>query len=438
MKFSKVTTAALLICGLSLNAGLSIAQRQPVIEVSGNVLIDLGSRQRSTGECFLAINPANPNHLLAGVLTGNPHDNKDYATTALASFDGGKTWRQAQMPMKQAADPWGIILPDGAAVLGDIGLGEVFRQAVYYTPDGGLTWRAPVEFGDGHDHDMFVYDDTGSRFAGTLYLLTTRARSSQAGRPRYELFLARSTDKGKTFPAITTHAPFPNLHFNAKTPVILSDGTLAIPVVTLGSFTDNQNRANRPETVPSWLVTSSDGGKAFSAPLFITDGAGRRHNGLAVNKARQWQDRLYYVYPGARRNGLYLTLSADRGVTWSAPRRLDKNTDANAFTDLGAVAVSANGVVGVLWIDRIDDPARKCQYTYFTASTDGGETFRDPVRVSNAPSCPGAENGWIGQAWPQGGDYGGLVARPDGSFLALWSDARQGTFQLYTAEIKLR
>lgn len=64
MRLSKVTTTALLICGLSLNVGLSTAQRQPVSEGGANVLIDLGNRQRSTGECFLAINLANPNHLL--------------------------------------------------------------------------------------------------------------------------------------------------------------------------------------------------------------------------------------------------------------------------------------------------------------------------------------------------------------------------------------
>jgi hypothetical protein len=433
MKFSLLIVAVLALTSSLLDGGSSM-QNKPSIQVGENIHLDLGDKQRTATECWLAINPLNAKHLLAVAISANPNDNNDYSTIALASFDGGKTWKHTLMPTKRAADPWGIILPDGTAVVGDIGLGRSFRQMVYSSPDGGLTWRDGLAFGDGHDHDMFVYDNARR----TLYLLSTRNTQAATAPPRYEFFLARSTDSGKTFPDVSTFAPFPNLHFNAKTPVLLSDGTLVIPFIVGGNLVADKPELNRWEHTQSWLVTSNDGGKSFAQPLFITDMARRSHGVFAVNQHPQWKDRLYYVFAGARRNSLSFIMSADKGRSWSLPKRLDKNTDAAAFVDLGAIAVNANGVVGVLWTDRIDDPARKCQYTYFTASLDGGETFLEPVRVSNALSCPEATNGWVGRAWPQGGDYSGLAARPDGSFLALWADARQGIFQLYTAEISLK
>lgn len=429
--------ALMILSGASGRTQLSAAQHVVGIRAEPDVYIDLGAKTRSTAECFLTTNPTNRDHLLAAVLSANPNDENDYSTVALVSFDGGKNWKHTTMPMKRAADPWVAILPNGGAVLGEIGLGDTFKQAVYYSADGGVTWGAGFSFGEGHDHDMFLFDDSQSRFAGVLYLLTTRQAKS-GGKPGFhELFLARSIDNGKNFSDVTTFSVFPNLHFNAKTPIVFSDGRLAIPVVTLGDSIAGHADVNRWEPTQSWLVTSSDGGKTFSQPLFITNLAGRRHNGLAVNRFSKWKDHLYYVFPGVRRNGLYFLTSADNGVRWSLPRRIDKNTGAAAFTDLGAVAVNSNGAIGILWIDRIADPARKCQFTYFTVSLDGGETFLEPVRVSTAPSCPEAKNGWVGQAWPQGGDYCGLIARPDGSFMAMWSDARNGTFQLYRSEIRL-
>lgn len=430
MKFPFVA-ALTLVCLLVIVTTISA---QTKIEVGENIHLDFGNRQRATAECILAINPTNANHLLAVAISADPNTNNDYSTIALVSFDGGKQWKASTMPTKHAADPWGIILPDGTAVVGDIGFGSSFRQMVYTSPDGGLTWREAQTFGDGHDHDMFWYDQSKR----VLSLLSTRKTQAAPAPPRYEFFLAHSTDSGKTFSQINTHTPFPNLHFNAKTPALLSDGTLVIPFITGGHAIANQAEMSRWERTQSWLVTSSDGGKTFASPLFITDITRRSHSVFAVNPHTRWKDRLYYVFAGASRNSLYFMMSADRGQSWSPPKRLDKNTEAGAFADVGALAVNANGVVGVLWIDRIADPARKCQYVYFTASTDGGETFLEPVRVSSTPSCPEATNGWVGRAWPQGGDYSGLIARPDGSFLALWADARQGISQLYTAEIRLK
>lgn len=63
--------------------------------------------------------------------------------------------------------------------------------------------------------------------------------------------------------------------------------------------------------------------------------------------------------------------------------------------------------------------------------------FLPARRVASAVSCPdSARNGPPLQRWPRGGDYYGLAAAAaDGRFHALWSDARSGMMQLWTAAV---
>jgi hypothetical protein len=157
------------------------------------------------------------------------------------------------------------------------------------------------------------------------------------------------------------------------------------------------------------------------------------------------------------------------------------------------VAVNGDGVVGVAWYDRREDPTRRCWKKYFAASLDGGETFTPNVPLSSAPSCPSEDMAptihvknatpdsalapqdsvealvkaqkWneadaINVAilrreaeaeidgtrlrvsfdrgrsvWP--GHYTGLAAGSSGAFHALWADRRSGSQQLYSAKVEV-
>ena len=58
-------------------------------------------------------------------------------------------------------------------------------------------------------------------------------------------------------------------------------------------------------------------------------------------------------------------------------------------------------------------------------------------RVSEL-SCPSStDNGSVADAFGSGGDYFGMVTGPDGRFRLLWSDARDGPFQLWTAWVEV-
>ena len=115
------------------------------------------------------------------------------------------------------------------------------------------------------------------------------------------------------------------------------------------------------------------------------------------------------------------------------------------------IAVNSDGVVGVFYYSTEGFPERQQFDAYFTVSLDGGETFLPKVRVSSETSRPlgpgnlrpgpfvSKDRGMIVvdtlsgvSRWPDGGDYIGMTADSDGVFHPFWTDARSGTYQLYS------
>lgn len=69
----------------------------------------------------------------------------------------------------------------------------------------------------------------------------------------------------------------------------------------------------------------------------------------------------------------------------------------------------------------------------------GGETFMPDVKISSQRSCPASpQNLATAYRFPAGGEYIGMAATPDGSFMILWSDNRTGTYQLRMSTVRLR
>ena len=80
--------------------------------------------------------------------------------------------------------------------------------------------------------------------------------------------------------------------------------------------------------------------------------------------------------------GVLLNSSRDNGATWSRPHLV-----ADGFADAWRVilAVNPQGVVAVAWMQRTDEEDVGFE-PYLTVSVDGGVTFSQAVRVSDAES----------------------------------------------------
>jgi hypothetical protein len=433
-----------LIIAVSAVAVFSVAFAQETGEkfftVGGNVLVSAAAAERPLVEPQVVAHPKDPRHLVAvAIVSSEPPHQPQADCAAFTSFDGGQTWAQHNFGISNCGDPWVALREDGSALFA--GLAPRGEIRLLRSTDGGRIWApVPVDLGRGHDHQTVIVDTSSGPRAGSFYVVSGRMQRNNAGRSLSSVFVARSADGGRTFrPPVDVVAS--NLNSNTLTPGVLSDGTLVVPYLDFQSNVDDFKSTGFLERKRLWVVTSSDGGQTFSHPMFVSEacGSGGGFASLAVDASTgPSRDRLYLTCTNRDRNTIFVHYSSDRGEHWSAPVRANSAASEVIFRRTPSIAVNKDGVVGVTWYERQKDGARECQHIYFTASLDGGKTFLPEARVSSAPSCPDTpRNGGSAKRWPAGGDYSGLAAAADGSFHVLWSDSRNGMYQLWSARVQV-
>jgi hypothetical protein len=411
---------------LCLHVLTGIAQT-PSIKAGANKPIPLAMAQYRSGEPHVAVNPNNPNHLLAAAMLLHPDEQADGPVVALYSNDRGKNWRVHPFRFKSAADVWCIINEKGEGVLS---LLDGDRLWVFHSPDGGRSWTDSTDLGRYHDHEAMV---KGKDLSGKeVIYLTSVQQVRQNGVSYPALFLARSDDGGRHFSFRKTGVNN-NLNMNTMTPAVLSDGTLLLPFEEFAFRTASGYQ--RLEKSLSWLIKAAAGGTDWEPPHFITQSFGAGFPVMAVNTAAPWKDHIYWVGNTPDRQSILLWQSADKGVTWSSTTVYQ----STQLTVIPNVAVNRDGIIGISFYER-GQGAPFCQTYRFTVSADGGRSFSPPVAVAARPSCPDkAKNGHLlNRGWASGGHYTALVAMPEGGFFTIWADARTGAYQLYQAEISLQ
>jgi hypothetical protein len=387
-------------------------------------------------EPYLAVNPADPRHLVAVAVRPNPAaESSMNGCAALVSRDGGAKWSETVVGDTHCVDPW-VAFASSRVVLFST-MGGMGQLNVLRSEDGGDSWATDpqLSFGTGHDHPVLAPVSTGG-----AYVVSSRT-VRESGMPRFWPYVTfiDSSARTRTEPVILRPS---NLTGNTLKSAVLSDGTL------FALFIDYRGMSGMGEpTAPPldrrrvWAYRSTDGGRTFSAPLFVTEQCGRERGFAELVSgppSGSFKDNLFLACFRQDRNALIVVRSADRGEHWTETVAVEAATPTS-LARTASIAVGPEGVIGVTWYDRRDDPSGECQYLYFAASKDGGASFTAPVRVSTARSCPGAagnRNGWAAGRWAGGGDYSGLVALPGGRFVAVWTDSRSGVYQPYAAQIQ--
>jgi len=414
--------------------------------VAPNVRVNRGNDSgRPQNEPYIAVNPANPNYLVAGAndfYYGWPQSRCGF----YRSTDGGGSWPdRGSLPLPQglnwAGDPGLAFSPDGSRIFysclmwfHDDQTGERRNGSIYvvYSTDGGQTFPAAnrklVASGGGsvlNDKPFIAVDHSGSAHRGNVYVTWTAAEDTDADTrfDTYHINVARSTDNGVSF---VDHAALsgsePHEIFHGALPFVGPDGTAYVVYVSWGS-------------VGQLLMTSSTtGGASWSDPRVVADyvslplppgalpGTKFRVNSFPTAAVDSLTGQIYLAWADYRRGNadIFLTTSLNRGLTWNLPQNLTAGLADGGFDQFFPwLSVDPSGNVDLVYYSRFN--TTKPHFNLFhQRSGPGGGSFGSPVQVNDVGPIRGGTQ-FNGERI---GDYIGVVSGPVKTH-AVWMDTRR-------------
>jgi hypothetical protein len=404
-------------------------------------------------EPWVAVNPANPNNIIAVWQQDRWSNGGARGLVAGVSHDGGLTWTRTWAhftlcsggtvanggDFDRASDPWVTFSPNGSAY--QISLSVSANQTtsailVSKSTDGGNTWSEPAtliretSLFNFNDKESITADPTDSNF---VYAVWDRSRkpgenaSVNAGHSfafRGDAMFSRTTNGGTTWEAprriLPTNA---NLFTIGNQIVVLPDGTL-VDVFGLGQGSGVQGS---PNPFTNSLVRSTDKGVTWSRVIDISldKGIGARDpdtgrpiraEGGIPEIAVAPNGNLYVVWQDARFSGvdeIALSMSTDGGLTWTTPIKVNQTPRSATALDQQAfvpnIRVAADGTVAVTYYDFRNNDANPgvptdywivhCHTDCSNASNWGAEARLSPSSfdIEQAPAARGPFGYFLGE-----------------------------------------
>lgn len=477
----------------AVEAGTPLAAPSPfaplfaaMVSVGKNVAAAEGVEEYQ-GETSIAVNPANPQQLVAGANTFNidfacqSPSGLTYGTQALySSADGGETWTY------QCA-PWHP----------DVQGGLDAPNAIWFGADPSLAWDRN---GNAYAAYMLASQSTISKWLGTAIVV---AKSTEAGASWSPLgvvindiekdwpvhdkpILAIDTSSGGAFSHpnrlyviwdrenvvrvahsddgvnwVVKAIPGAEQFCKGGNLAVGADGT--VYAVWNQFFFPNSKGKASPDRV--WFSKSTDGGVTWSpAKQILTLHRGSFQTayepaaqderpvnslvsiGIDRNPESAFFNRLYLTYSDSTpipeddfsHIDVYSVHSKDGGDTWSKPVRVNDDKEGMTHFFPWLAVDQSDGAVHIAWYDTRNDPDYQEQVQVYAArSTDGGESFEEnyslmddgpdfnnQVGFLNTNSFAQTVAGVEDYNPNQYGDYMGIAAA-DRKVFAFWTDTRQ-------------
>lgn len=423
------------------------------------------------GEIQVAVNPNNPNQIVAAANTWDAPAGCESTQAIFSSGDGGATWNYTCAPGESAYPSLGpcfgdFIYGSDPAVYWDdnnrvylnhmlicsaIRGGDSFAMVVARSTDGGATWAGQGVVVNGwatftlEDKNFYIIDNNlTSPYHGRHYSCWDRSNNEK---------IAYSSDSGATWTEVDLPAsPVGGIDLGCEM-AVEDNGTVH---VIFDSLTCSSTTGTC--STESMLYTkSTDGGVSWSAPVVVrnfnlvsfsgnncpsaqNDRCINPFGAIAVDNTGGACDGTLYVtftdYPsGSNANGadVWISKSTDGGATWSAPLKVnDDGLPSRAQFHPFLQVDPSNGHVVVAWQDARNQVTNDAIDFFAARSTNCGAGFEANVQASQ----PSAEFNNSGISFSnhnsfanpgynpnQTGEYMGLDVLGGKAYLA-WCDTR--------------
>jgi hypothetical protein len=430
------------------------ADERAEIKVGRSTLISADETQTPHGETFVAVNPRDATTLLA---TSTVWGSKGEYDALYGSHDGGATWARLKVgssigkPM--GADPALGFSPGGIAYFAEMAnIANRVVVLVHRSLDNGRTWSQPVNAAGVVERPYIAFDDSDGPFHGTIYIDGRANVFDLVGNVQASNGICFSFDGGKDFiPGYSFVGTGDGQHpVGLRSDLLVApDGDVIMPSRSVG-LSEPAKGTDSTRVAQWWLAVSHDGGKNFEptrpGPKLTTAFEARTADGSrsAIDLSQGPHRARVFVSIEAFEEGQYkvgIAHTDDLGRTWSEPAFIDSGS--GLYPSNTTIAVNKNGVVGVSWYDRRNDPDGRCHRLYFSASLDGGDHWLPSVAGRTVNTClntvtnsqpmvmtspmekeEGVVEGIyfqrVSNRFANGGDTMGLVADANGIFHAAW------------------
>lgn len=284
--------------------------------------------------------------------------------------------------------------------------------AIYYkrSADGGVTWGPDTRLTHGVDLFRMGAAASGSTlhivWASKSLVLPTPGGTHTWG----EIYYMHSLDGGRSWePTMRLTQP---------------DACAMRPAVAASGREVHVAWFDRRDSTRQWdwevyYKRSTDGGATWGPDVRMTrTPTHTRHPQIVATDQGVvcciWEDGQ--VFDGAKWSGdpaLYASVSTDHGKSWKAPRRITSINAPHGWAT-HAKAYSSGRTAYLAWTDAPEGPDRP-RAAYYMTSPDGGVTWQEPERLTDA-----SEGEW----WAAG------VAGADSYAVAVMNDSNALSYQV--------